>query len=220
MVHSEAQCTMWYMCSRSDMPPAREHDDASRAQGPRERLLAAALEYALEHGIADLSLRQLAAALGTSHRMLIHHFGSKEELLLAVTRAAEARQRSVMAEHFDASDAATVDAARRHWHELSDPSLAPQERLFFEVYGQALRGRAWAQPMLEGVVEEWVAETSTRLQAAGVPEPAARATARLGLAVTRGLLLDLLATGDRAGVDEAMELFFSLFGKLTNPPGA
>ncbi|HEY5317026.1 MAG TPA: hypothetical protein VIJ20_03540, partial [Solirubrobacteraceae bacterium] len=61
---------------------------------------------------------------------------------------------------------------------------------------------------------------STRLQAAGVPEPAARATARLGLAVTRGLLLDLLATGDRAGVDEAMELFFSLFGKLTNPPGA
>ena len=35
----------------------------------------------------------------------------------------------------------------------------------------------------------------------------ARAHARLGLAVVAGLLLDLLATGDRAGVDAALEVF-------------
>jgi AcrR family transcriptional regulator len=201
---------MWYMSSAG---PNAARDPAP--QGPRDRLLAAALEYALEHGIADVSLRQLAAALGTSHRMLIHHFGSKQDLLVAVIRAAEARQRSVMAGHFDAPGATTIEAGRRHWSELSDPALAPQERLFFEVYGQALRGRAWAQPMLEGVVEDWVGETAARLREAGVPERAARTTARLGLAVTRGLLLDLLATDDRAGVDEAMELFLSVFA---SPP--
>jgi hypothetical protein len=39
----------------------------------------------------------------------------------------------------------------------------------------------------------------------GRPEAQARAEARLGVAATRGLLLDLLATGDRAAVDAAME---------------
>jgi AcrR family transcriptional regulator len=180
-------------------------------------LLAAAVEYALEHGIADVSLRQLAAALGTSHRMLIHHFGSKEEFLVAVIRAVEARERATMAEHFDDAEAAPIEAARRHWRHLSDPALAAQERLFFEVYGQALRGRAWAAPMLEGVVEDWVAETAARLEASGTPDAVARTAARLGLAVTRGLLLDLLTTGDRAGVDEAMELFYSALSAELTP---
>ena len=62
----------------------------------RERLLAAAVDYAAEHGLADLSLRTLAAALGTSHRMLIFHFGSKEGLLLEVVRAVEAQQRALL----------------------------------------------------------------------------------------------------------------------------
>jgi AcrR family transcriptional regulator len=50
-----------------------------------ETLLAAAVDRALHGGIADLSLRQTAAAIGTSHRMLIYHFGSREGLLAAVT---------------------------------------------------------------------------------------------------------------------------------------
>jgi AcrR family transcriptional regulator len=48
--------------------------------------------HALDTGIADLSLRQLAAAIGTSHRMLLYHFGSREGLLAAVTRAVEEQQ--------------------------------------------------------------------------------------------------------------------------------
>ena len=62
----------------------------------RERLLAAAVDYAAEHGLADLSLRSLAAGLGTSHRMLIFHFGSKEGLLVEVVRAVEAQQRALL----------------------------------------------------------------------------------------------------------------------------
>ncbi len=54
----------------------------------RDRLLAAAVDQAMNGGIADLSLRELASAVGTSHRMLLYHFGSREGLLVAVTNAA------------------------------------------------------------------------------------------------------------------------------------
>jgi AcrR family transcriptional regulator len=166
----------------------------------RARLLAAAVDYTLANGIADVSLRQLAAALGTSHRMLIHHFGSREELFVEVIKVAEERQRARLAE----------TTVREFWQELRDPAMWPQERLFFEVYGQALRGQPWATPMLDGVVDDWVDSFAARLVDAGVAAGAARTQARLGLAVTRGLLLDLLATGDVDGVDDAMELFVSI----------
>ena len=68
------------------------------ASTPKERLLDAVVESALTDGIADKSLRAIAAAAGTSHRMLIHHFGSKEGLLVEVIRAVEARQRDLFAE--------------------------------------------------------------------------------------------------------------------------
>ena len=103
----------------------------------RERLLAAAVVHALDTGIADLSLRQLAAAIGTSHRMLIYHFGSREGLLAAVTQAVENQQRTALLE----SGATTANDARQFWQRLSDPGLWPQERLFFELYANALRGR-------------------------------------------------------------------------------
>jgi AcrR family transcriptional regulator len=45
-------------------------------------------------GIADLSLRELAAAIGTSHRRLLYHFGSREGLLVAIARAVEEAERA------------------------------------------------------------------------------------------------------------------------------
>jgi AcrR family transcriptional regulator len=174
----------------------------------RERLLAAAVDHALDTGIADLSLRQLAAAIGTSHRMLIYHFGSREGLLAAVTQAVEEQQRAALLE----PGATTANHARLAWQRLSDPKLWPQERLFFELYAYALRGRPGTEGFLDGIVESWVAPVAAARVQAGADEQVARADARLGVAVVRGLLLDLLATGDRAGVDEAYERF------LARPP--
>src|SRR5262249_43192892 len=77
------------------------------------------------------------------------------------------------------------------------------ERLFFELYAYALRGRPGTEGFLDGIVESWVAPVAAARVQAGADEQTARADARLGVAVVRGLLLDLLATGDRAGVDEA-----------------
>jgi len=171
----------------------------------RERLLAAAVDHALSAGIADLSLRQIAAAIGTSHRMLIYHFGSREGLLVAVTQAVEEQQRAALL----TSGVATPQEARQSWRRLSDPKLWPQERLFFELYSYALLGRPGTEGFLDGIVESWVAPVAGALVKAGADERTARADARLGVAVVRGLLLDLLATRDRAGVDEAYERFLA-----------
>ena len=99
---------------------------------------------------------------------------------------------------------------RAWWRHISDPSLWPNERLFFEVYGQALHGRPPTSELLDGIVESWLGPGAELGEAMGVPREDARAFARLGLAVTRGLLLDLLATEDRAGVDAAMEHWIAL----------
>ena len=81
-------CTTWYMYQMVH--------SVVRSSQARERLLAAAAGHALHTGIAGLSLRQLAAATGTSHRMLLYHFGSRQGLLAAVTQAVEEQQRAAL----------------------------------------------------------------------------------------------------------------------------
>ncbi len=178
---------------------------AIETTGPREQLLEGVIDYLAEHGLIDVSLRELAAAIGTSHRMLIYHFGSKNGLFVEIVRAVEGRQRAVMSELRVDSDESLSDVARQFWRRLSDPALAPHERLFFEMYGQALQGRPYAAPLLDGIVDSWLDPLTEMLCAVGLPEGLARSEARLGIAVTRGLLLDLLATGDTEGVTEAFE---------------
>ncbi len=186
----------------------------------RDRLLDRVVEYGGAHGLAEHSLRTIAQGAGTSHRMLLHHFGSREELLVAVVKEVEHRQRVAMMDLAGDPSAATgpLTAEDRQaigqafWERLSDPSLAPLERLFFELYSQALLGAAWGADLLDGIVEEWVEPVAALMVADGVDPGTARRRARLGVAVSRGLLLDLLATGDRDAVDGAMEEFLRLVG--------
>jgi AcrR family transcriptional regulator len=173
--------------------------------GPKEQLLERTIGYLAEHGVIDVSLRALAAAIGTSHRMLIYHFGSKDGLFVAVVRAVEARQRAAFSDLVVSSGDSLSDVARQFWRRLSDPALAPHERLFFEMYGQALQGRPYAAPLLDGIVDSWLGPMTDVLREIGFSEDSARAEARLGIAVIRGLLLDLLATGDADGAAAAFE---------------
>jgi AcrR family transcriptional regulator len=189
---------------------------------PKDKLLSAVVEVALGGGMTGMSLRAIADAAGTSHRMLIHHFGSREGLLVEVTRAVEERQRAVLNElsATATADGAPADLAGQFWRHLRSPGLAPQERLFFELYGQALQGRPWARSLLDGVVDDWTAPVAGMLEAAGAGPADARAAARLSLAVTRGLLLDVLATGDTDGTDAAMRYFTDmLLSRLAAPAG-
>ena len=174
---------------------------------PRGRLLDAAIEHIANRGVSDLSLRELAAAIGTSHRMLLHHFGSREGLWVEVIRAVEQRQREALAEIVPDPAAGIGEALRQWWRHISDPSLWPNERLFFELYGQALQGRPGTAELLDGIVDAWLEPGAQGLIALGIPRDVALAQSRLGVAVSRGLLLDLLATRDREAVDAAWEAY-------------
>ena len=188
------------------MSHAAPHDAGG---DPKQRLLERALGYLAEHGIGDISLRELAAALGTSHRMLIYHFGSKEGLFVAVVQEADRRQRQLLASSFGTEDFDLIALGRHFWRQLRSPEIAPLIRLFFELYAQALQGRGYAQPVLAGFPDAWLEPVLPALLAAGLTEAEARAEARLGIAVIRGLLLDVLATGDVAGADAAHEVYLA-----------
>jgi hypothetical protein len=95
--------------------------------------------------------------------------------------------------------------------QISDPELWPNERLFFELYGQALQARGSTAALLDGIVESWLEPVAASYRTMGLPPDVAQTQARLELAMSRGLLLDLLATGDRAGTDRAAEQFNEMY---------
>ena len=87
----------------------------------------------------------------------------------------------------------------------------PSERLFFELYVQALLGRLGDEQFLDSAVRGWIAPVAAAMVEAGASEATAHIDARLGQAVVRGLLLDLLATKDRDGVTQAFDRFVRLY---------
>ena len=106
-----------------------------------------------------------------------------------------------------------AEAIRATWRRTSVPSLWPIERLFFECYARGAQGEPPFDRLLPGLVEQPLAAASTRPDVARDEE--GRAGARLGLAVIRGLLLDLVATGDRKGTGRALELYAAMVADRT-----
>jgi AcrR family transcriptional regulator len=176
--------------------------------GPREQLLDAAIEHFGRQGIGETSLRGLAEALGTSHRMLIYHFGSREGLLAEVTREVEARQRALMMSVHTAG-LSPLEAAAHYWEQTVEATLR-YGPLFFEIAAHAAQGRAHAESLRSDLVAAWLPSLSDLCRALGIPEEEAEPHARLALGAARGLLLDLLVTGERERVAESADLLTRL----------
>jgi AcrR family transcriptional regulator len=194
------------------------HTDTSDEPSPAyQRMLQRCIAYLEQSGFGQRSLREIAQGVGTSHRMLIYHFGSREGLLAAVVADIESRQRDLLAslaEHADeGGDLAAV--SRTFWRHLSDPALAPAERLFFEIYAHALHDPDWSDRFRAAVIAAWDAPLIALFRRYGYTRAQAARRARLSLAVARGLLLDLLLTGDRRLVTGAADIFAEL---ITAPP--
>jgi AcrR family transcriptional regulator len=133
--------------------------------------------------------------------MLLHYFGSRDELLLAIVEEVERRQTEMLMDLPDDPG----DAVAAMWADLRRPELWPFERLFFECYARAAQGESPFTRLLPGAVDGWLAAVDA--VTGGRADPA---LTRLGLAVARGLLLDLVATGDQDGVDAAAAMFAGL----------
>ena len=143
----------------------------------RDLLLDHVVDHFVTDGLGDLSLRKIAAAVGTSHRMLLYHFGSKNGLLLEVVRAVEARTRSQLEEFGqlggirEGSGLGTDQVIRAMWQFVADPAQGGFERLFFALYGRALQGDAQVRPLLGESIESWLEANDALAGSARHPAP-------------------------------------------------
>jgi AcrR family transcriptional regulator len=169
--------------------------------GPRHRLLDRVIEEIAANGLGDRSLREIASAIGSSHRMLLYHFGSRPGLLAAVVDEIEHRQRAAMT-----TEVGSARAARAMWRRVSDPALRPFVALFFELAGQA--HRLPISRTADDMTQPWIDE-AVRV-AAQASSPLAAADVRLGVAVVRGLLVDVVTGGDPHAADEAFERYLAM----------
>lgn len=173
----------------------------------REELLQAALGYAEVHGLSQLSLRPLAAAVGSSPRVLLYLFGSKDGLVRAVLDAARAQQRLLVQQALTEDPADVAALVRRLWAWLAADEQRGVTRLFFDAFTRSLTAAdhgPWAG-FARSSVQDWQQMLHAAARGAGLDEQSATAQATLYLAVLRGLLLDLHATGDRERTDAALQ---------------
>lgn len=168
---------------------------ASTPSARQTELLERAYAYAQRHGLADLSLRPLATAIGTSPRVLLFLFGSKQALIGALLARARADELALLDAVPSAGGLGVV--AERVWAWLAAADHRPLLVLWVEAYARSLvePDGAWAG-FARTTVDDWLGV----LAAAQAPEhrttQAGLAERSLVLAVLRGALLDLLATGD------------------------
>ena len=181
----------------------------------RARLRNQAVDYVLSQGAADLTLRPLAKALKTSARMLIYHFGSREGLMREIlARLRERGDADIQAWFRTSKKRRTLpEFLRWYWQRMSAPRARPGLRLVFELYALALRHPQDYPGVLEAPLAHWQKLT----EQAGVAAQVDTIEATLLLAATRGLLLDLCATGDRARVGSAMKMLAQLVESHATP---
>jgi AcrR family transcriptional regulator len=180
----------------------------------RSKTLAAAADYVLANGLAGLSLRPLASALGTSTRMLLYDFTSKEELIMAVLTEIRRREAGMLAEHVRTSAASGPELVQAIWDWTSSAERAPFMRLFFEVYIDAIAHPGTYSERGQAMVTDWLDQFGAVLGGS----PADTASATLVIAVLRGLLLDRLSTGDEQRTDRALGRFTRLLGGHAQRP--
>lgn len=157
--------------------------------------------HIIANGLSETALRRLASIAGTSHRMLIYYFGSRDGLLGAVLhelRGAESREIIGRA-------TSRRNALDRTWAYYTAPERELEMRIFFYLAGQAAQDGQGHGEFTDAIVATWTDELRQVCEREGMAPETAQADARLLIASIRGLLLDRLLTGDTAGTQQAFE---------------
>jgi AcrR family transcriptional regulator len=159
-------------------------------------LLERIANYVLENGLIDLSLRPLAATLDTNARMLLYHFGSKEQLVIEVLGTIQQRQQAAL-EQIIVPKLAPKTRFKRLWAWLSAPEQIPFLRTLFEVELRAIDGTKIYQEFARASLLAWMDVVGLNLTRASP------ATINFVTAALVGLLLDRFSTGDIARTEAA-----------------
>lgn len=174
----------------------------------RDRILDACVDHALAHGLPG-RLEPFAAASGTSARMLIYHFGTRDALLRETLRRARRRQRDFFGELVaPRPDEPYPSTLRRAWRVMTGPAGRPYLTMFGRLREDAEQ-RLWPDFRRESTTD-WLRPFEEGMRSIGRPE-----LATLVLAVVRGLIMDIETTGDVARADRAFEDFLAALVLLT-----
>lgn len=186
----------------------------------RTELLEASYRYVLTHGLADLSLRPLAEAVGSSTRVLMFLFGNKDGLVRALLERARADELTLLAGLRRAGRPVGLPAAAEQvWRWLAAGEHRPLLRLWSEAYARSLvePDGPWAG-FARDTVTDWL-DVLAACQPPSERDTADGAVRRtLTLAVLRGALLDLLATDDEPRVTAAVHRQLVLLGEDAPAP--
>jgi AcrR family transcriptional regulator len=185
----------------------------------REDLTAASLDYVLRNGLLGLSLRPLAASLGTSDRMLIYHFGSKSRLIADVLELANQRLSNSVAaaSGTGASPRSPQQVVERAWRLMTSPESDAIARIYLELCALSVR-----EPVTWGAAhrrlrEPWLRQLEQSLVDLRMPSERAAVLATVVLDAIDGLILDRLITGESARVDAAARAFGDLLAGRAAP---
>jgi AcrR family transcriptional regulator len=188
----------------------------------RTELLDRITEALLAHGVGDLSLRPLAERVGTSARLLIYHFGSKEQLIAAAL--AEIRQQiaAALSARAAAIQPTSLQALlNMFWDWATEPAHARYFRLLFEIDSLAMFDRISVPDAAKRAGSDTWIEMIGRA-AARLPEGGDRfaAHATLIMCALSGLLQEVLTTGDREPPTAALQSLIGLISADIAPPPA
>ena len=166
----------------------------------RDELVAAATAWVLEHGLGGLSLRPLATAIGTSDRMLVYYFGSRDGLVAAISDFAGqqlvAAMPAVDPAHPPRSAKVWLDGA---WALFSDDAIRPAMQLLFELDALAARSAGPARDAAAAVTARWLTVVDEALAALGVPTRRRRELTPVIAAALVGLALEHLVAESGSG---------------------
>jgi AcrR family transcriptional regulator len=182
----------------------RQNGGVGRRPQPERRaaLLAACTDELLRHGLHRLTLARLATAAGTSSRMLLYHFTTRDQLVLEALHEARRRQQAA----FEALLAprpgvpyGTVLAEA--WDRITAPELRPYLLLFAQLHDLPADRTPWTGFRVRSITD-WLPTIEAALRADGHPDAAPLATAITAL--VRGLLQDLNTTADHQRTTDAL----------------
>lgn len=175
----------------------------------RQELLDRIVVYLAENGLAQATLRPMAASLDVSINRLVHHFGSKEELLTAALARSIEMQIAVQNVWLTKSPRLTQAELYRKWWRWMNaaPANLALVRLNYEAATLDTNVTGLAGEVRADQIGVWRHDTELRLEAEGVPRAVAAEEASLIKATFTGLVMDLFATGDRKRLTRAMNVF-------------
>jgi AcrR family transcriptional regulator len=182
-----------------------------RHQHRRAELLAGAVEYILDNGVGELTLRPLADALGVTHATLLRHFGTKEELVReAITAIRIDVFDKLRASAGDIAAAPLARSMRAVWQQLCEPTERRQFVLLFELVALQSREPDRFGPLAPLLISDFLLPMQASFRNAGRTRTEARELATGFLAQLRGLQLDLALSGDQRRVNAAMNRYIDV----------